>query len=101
MYQDLLPIGSVVLLNHANKRVMICGRVVTRTGEDKIYDYAACYFPEGIVDPRQMVFFDRAEINRIFFIGLQDEEELHFREEVLGTLGELEIRDGKIVEKRV
>ncbi len=99
MYKDLLPIGSVVLLKGGNKRVMICGRIQTRTGEEKIYDYSACYFPEGIVDPSNMFFFDRDAIDVIFFIGCQDEEELRFRHEVLDTLGELEVRDGQIVQK--
>lgn len=99
MYKDLLPIGSVVLLKGGNKRVMICGRIQTRTGEEKIYDYSACYFPEGIVDTSNMFFFDRDAIDVIFFIGCQDEEELRFRHEVLDTLGELEVRDGQIVQK--
>ena len=99
MYKDLLPIGSVVLLKGGNKRVMICGRIQTRAGEGKIYDYSACYFPEGIVDPSNMFFFDRDAIDVIFFIGCQDEEELRFRHEVLDTLGELEVRDGQIVQK--
>ncbi len=99
MYKDLLPIGSVVLLKGGNKRVMICGRIQTRAGEEKIYDYSACYFPEGIVDPTNMFFFDRDAIDVIFFIGCQDEEELRFRHEVLDTLGELEVRDGQIVQK--
>lgn len=99
MYKDLLPIGSVVLLKGGNKRVMICGRIQTRAGEEKVYDYSACYFPEGIVDPTNMFFFDRDAIDVIFFIGCQDEEELRFRHEVLDTLGELEVRDGQIVQK--
>lgn len=99
MYKDLLPIGSVVLLKGGNKRVMICGRIQTRAGENKIYDYSACYFPEGIVDPGNMFFFDRDAIDVIFFIGCQDEEELRFRHEVLDTLGELEVKDGQIVQK--
>ena len=46
-----------------------------------------------------MFFFDRDAIDRVFFIGFQDGEELAYREEVLGVLGELELRDGVIVEK--
>ena len=99
MYQDLLPIGSVVLLNGGNKRVMICGRIQARAGEDVIYDYSGCFFPEGLIDPRNMFFFNRDAIQMVFFIGLQDQEELEFRNEVLGKLGELEIRDGQIVNK--
>lgn len=99
MYKDLLPIGSVVLLNGGTKRVMICGRIQARAGEDKVYDYSACYFPEGIIDDSSMFFFDRDAIEVVFFIGCQDEEELRFRNEVLDNLGELEVRDGVIVEK--
>lgn len=99
MYKNLLPIGSVVLLKGGNKRVMICGRIQTRAGSDVIYDYSACYFPEGIMDPKSMFFFNRDAIETVFFIGLQDKEELDFRAAVLDRLGELEVRDGKIVNK--
>lgn len=99
MYKNLLPIGSVVLLKGGNKRVMICGRIQTRAGSNEIYDYSACYFPEGIVDPKGMFFFNRDAIEMVFFIGLQDKEELDFRASVLDRLGELEVRDGKIVNK--
>lgn len=99
MYNELLPIGSVVLLKGGNKRIMICGRVVVRAGEDHIYDYTACYYPEGIADPTNMQFFDHAAIERVYFMGFQDPEELQFHEKVLDTLGELEIRDGAIVRK--
>ena len=99
MYKDLLPIGSVVVLKGGEKRVMICGRIQAKSGDEKIYDYSACYYPEGIINPTSMFFFDRDAIDRVFFIGFQDGEELAYREEVLGVLGELELRDGVIVEK--
>lgn len=78
---------------------MICGRIQAKSGDEKIYDYSACYYPEGIINPTSMFFFDRDAIDRVFFIGFQDGEELAYREEVLGVLGELELRDGVIVEK--
>jgi len=99
MYKDLLPIGSVVLLKGGNKRVMICGRIQARAGENTIYDYTGCFFPEGIIDLKNMFFFNRDAIDMIFFIGLQDREELEFRSNVLDKLGELEVRDGQIVSK--
>lgn len=100
MYQNLLPLGSVVLLKEGNKRVMICSRVQTRAGEDKIYDYAACYYPEGIISSDGLFFFNHDAIEQVFFIGFQDEEELNFRRDVLSQLGELEVRDGQIVRKQ-
>lgn len=99
MYNNLLPIGSVVLLKGGNKRIMICGRVIARMGENAVYDYTACYYPEGIMDPTNMQFFNHDAIERVYFVGFQDTEELKFHEQVLDTLGELEVRDGKIVQK--
>ena len=99
MREKFLPIGTVVLLKGGKKRIMICGRIQTRSGEDKIYDYSACYYPEGIVGSSSMVFFNRDSIERVFFLGFQDTEELVYNENVLGKLGELEVRDGRIVNK--
>lgn len=99
MYKNLLPIGSVVLLKGGDKRIMICGRIQTKAGEDTIYDYSACYYPEGIVDPKSMFFFNRDAIEKVFFLGFQDTEEIQFKEKVLDKLGELEVRDGAIVPK--
>lgn len=99
MYKDLLPIGSVVLLNGGDKRVMICGRIQAKEGDDTIYDYSACYYPEGIVDPTSMFFFNRDAIDTVYFLGFQDKEELEFRTTVLDNLGELEIKDGVIIPK--
>lgn len=99
MYKDLLPIGSVVLLKGGEKRVMICGRIQTKAGDDTIYDYSACYYPEGIIDPNSMFFFNRDSIEGVYFLGYQDVEELTFRQEILDNLGELEIKDGQIVPK--
>lgn len=97
MYKNMLPIGSVVLLKGGNKRVMITGRILTKSGEKKIYDYSACYYPEGIGATDSTFFFDRDAIDRLYFVGFQDEEELALKKEILDKLGELEVRDGKIV----
>jgi len=97
MYKNLLPIGSVVLIKGGNKRVMICSRIQTRTGEAKIYDYSGCYYPEGIIDPNEVFFFNHDSIDITYFIGFQDTEELEFRHNILDKLGELEVKDGRIV----
>lgn len=99
MYKNLLPIGSVVLLKGGDKKIMICGRIQAKEGENTIYDYSACYYPEGIVDPSSMFFFNRDVIDTVYFIGFQDKDELNFRKNVLDKLGELEIKDGSIVPK--
>lgn len=98
MYSELLPIGSVVLLKGGNKRLMICGRIQTRQGEDTIYDYCGCYYPEGI-EPNNMFFFNRDAIEVLFFVGFQDAEEIQLRENVFANLGELQVVNGQIVSK--
>lgn len=98
-YQDLLPIGSVVLLKGGEKRVMIVGRIQTKAGNDKIYDYCAVFYPEGLASTDSCFFFDRDAIERIYYIGMQDEEELSFREDFLDQLPELVVRDGQMVPK--
>ena len=97
--EEFLPVGSVVMLNGGNKRVMICGRIQAQAGTDVIYDSSACYYPEGILDPKSMFFFNRGDIETVYFRGYEDQEELDYRHEVLEQLGELEIRDGVIVPK--
>ena len=91
MKKDYLPIGSVVLLKGGNKRVMICGRLQTREGSNEIFDYCGCVFPEGIIRSNQMYFFNNNAIETLFFVGFQDEEELHYRNILnnidLGQLG--------------
>lgn len=99
MYKDLLPIGSVVLLKGGDKKIMVCGRIQAKEGENTIYDYSACYYPEGIVDPSSMFFFNRDAIDTVYFLGFQDKDEFDFRQNVLDKLGELEIKDGSIVPK--
>lgn len=100
MYENLLPLGSVVLVKGGNKRVMITGRIQARSGDERVYDYSACYYPEGIVNPREMFFFDHDGIDRLYFIGFQDEEELRFRSQTLGSLGELYVDEsGRIVQR--
>ena len=76
---NLLPIGSVVLLNNANKRVMICGRIQTDVATGKKYDYSACYYPEGLINSNEMFLFNNEDIKKLYFIGFQDAEELAFR----------------------
>lgn len=99
MYENLLPLGSIILAKGANKRLMIVSRIVAPRAAGVIYDYAGCLYPEGIVSADELYFFNRDNIERVYFIGFQDEEELRFAEELSG-LGELYVgEDGEIAER--
>ena len=76
---QLLPIGSVVLLEGAEKRLMICGRIQTDTATGTTYDYSGCLYPDGIIDSSQLYMFNNENIKTIFFVGFQDLEEFQFR----------------------
>lgn len=76
--RTLLPIGSVVLLEGAEKRLMICGRLQTDVSTGKTYDYSACLYPEGVLDSKEFFMFNNENIKKLYFVGFQDEEELGF-----------------------
>ena len=78
---------------------MICGRVVCREEGEQIYDYAGCYYPEGVLNSSQLFFFNHDAIETLFFIGFQDQEEMGYRSQVLGRLdgAKLRVEDGQIL----
>ena len=76
--KNYLPIGSVVLLKDSLKRIMIVGLRQKQDGSDKIWDYSACLYPEGIIDPDQLFLFDNEQIERLYHMGPQDGEALAF-----------------------
>lgn len=78
--EKLLPIGSVVLLKGAKKRVMIIGRIQKSQG--KIFDYSSCLYPEGYIKADQLILFNDSDIDKNFFIGFQDIEEFEFYKEI-------------------
>lgn len=75
MKNKYLPIGSIVLLKEGKKRIMITGYYVTNVSDNKIYDYSACIYPEGIVDNKTIILFNHEDISNIIFTGYSDEEE--------------------------
>lgn len=78
--KKFLPIGSVVLLKDSQKRIMIVGVKQKQADSDKVWDYSACLYPEGILDPDRLFLFDSDQIERLYFVGLQDGEGLAFLE---------------------
>lgn len=76
---DFLPIGSVVLLKGAQKRLMVIGRFQVAVESKKIYDYSACLYPEGVINPKDIFLFNSDDIEKVYFVGMQDEEEFAFR----------------------
>ena len=76
----LLAIGSVVLLKESSKRLMIYGRMQRELDGERVWDYIACLYPEGNINPDHSFLFDHDQIENIYFLGFQDEEEIKFQQ---------------------
>ena len=78
-YEKFLPIGSVVLLKNATKRLMITGCGVPNDDNTKMFDYTGCLYPEGVISSEQVALFNHDQIDKIYAIGYSDDEEKQFK----------------------
>lgn len=76
--RELLPIGSVVLLKEAEKRLMVFG--VRQTDEESRteYDYIGVLYPEGNMGEKVRFLFNHEDIQEICFRGYDDPERTQF-----------------------
>lgn len=82
-HEKYLPIGSVVRLVGGEKKIMIFGRKQQQVPPGKVWDYVACLYPEGNLSEKYNVFFNHGEIEEIFFLGYEDDEEIFTRDLLL------------------
>jgi hypothetical protein len=85
MIDKYLPVGSVVLLKGGKKRVLIIGRQQHERDGTGSWDYLGCVYPEGFLGEEYAYLFDHDQIERVFFIGFQDGEELTFQDRLLSA----------------
>ena len=48
--KEYLPIGTVVVLNKGEKKLMIYGRKQINIKDNVEYDYVSCLYPEGNIN---------------------------------------------------
>lgn len=85
-----LPIGTVVLLRGAEKRLMITGFCsFDEAKKDKAYDYTGCLYPEGIISSKQMALFNHNQIEKVFFLGYSVLEEKKFKQNLITGVNKL------------
>lgn len=82
--EGLLPIGSVVFLTGSEKRVMIIGvlQIQEKDGEKVLWDYSGVLYPEGYFGPDKTFLFNSEQIEKIYSLGYQDEEQFEFKKKV-------------------
>ena len=106
--EKFLPIGTVVLLKGGKRELMIISYCIVPNGEaydkngridvsDKMFDYGACVYPEGMITSDQLFAFDHEQIEKILFMGYETENQQKISKILIGGLEELARR--KEVEK--
>lgn len=89
--EKYLPIGTVLLLKGGKKRLMITGFCsYADENKTKLYDYTGCLYPEGFIKANQTLLFDHEQIEKIYHLGLVDDEEIEFKKVLKEIVKELE-----------
>ena len=83
--KELLPIGSVVLLKDATKKIMIIGYLPV-TSDNKTFDYTGVMWPEGLLTSDNSLLFNNEDITQVFFNGLHNEESKEFFKKINDVL---------------
>ena len=99
--EKYLPIGTVVVLKNATKRIMITGfaSMSPETGET-IFDYSGCIYPEGFLDYNEVCVFNHAQIEKVYHMGYSDEEEVQFKKTLVEQLNNISVPNSEPAENQ-
>lgn len=84
--EKYLPIGTVVLLDGGQKRVMILGFCSREIGKEKIYDYSGTLYPEGLINSNEILLFNHDQIVKVYHYGYICEDEVAFKERLIKNI---------------
>lgn len=80
MFENLLPIGSVITLKNGKKKLMVFGIKQHNQDDNKEYDYIGVIYPEGNLGAEYQFLFNHENIAEVHFKGFEDEERTSFME---------------------
>ncbi len=98
MEEKFLPIGSVVLLKGGERELMITSYCVAPKGEvivkgestipqeGTIYEYGACLYPDGVIDPNMICSFNSEDIEKVVFRGYETDQYKEYVDVLQGGL---------------
>lgn len=89
--KDYLPVGSVVLLKNAKRKVVIIGYSIVEEKKTKIWDYLGCPYPIGVISSDENLLFNKEDIEDIYFIGYHDKEGNDFYKELEDNMKRIKI----------
>ena len=94
--EKFLPIGTVVMLKGGKKRAMITGFCsIPKEDTNKVYDYSGCIYPEGFISSDVVCLFNHEQIEKVYFKGFVDEEEIEFKSKLGDALSDF-IKNRKV-----
>lgn len=88
-----LPLGSVVTLKESERKMLIIGR--SQVCNDILYDYSACLFPEGYLGKDQLYVFNNEDVDILYYVGMQNEEEFAFRKALIEAEEKMDQKDSE------
>ena len=75
-----LPIGTIIKLKTGKRKVMITGFCLyDHDAAHTLYDYCGCAYPEGMLSTNEVNLFNHGDIEKVFHLGVSDEEEKKFK----------------------
>jgi hypothetical protein len=82
--KKFLPIGSIVILKNATKKIMISGYCsMTPEHKGELFDYTGCLYPEGLLSSDQVCLFNNDQIDKVFYEGYTDDESKEFHKKLI------------------
>ena len=90
MDKNLLPIGSIVLLEDLEEKVMIIGHFspVEKDNNTKVCDYCGCIYPNGVTTINDFFGFDSDKVKKVIHTGYKDEQEQE-QEELINSVNNI------------
>ena len=80
--ERFLPVGSIVILEGGDQPILVTGYLIFKKGvaaqERKMFDYGACYYPEGIVDFNSSIGFNHENIKEVLHLGYVNDAQKEF-----------------------
>lgn len=92
---NAMPVGTVLKLKEANKRVSVIGVMQEiQEGNNIIkFDYIGVPYPEGFLGTESMILFQESDIESIYAVGYSDIERQKFISDVARKIEESDINN--------